>query len=68
MRILLYALSVSVVVILAFWAYGEGYETRATERDVARLERTIGARHQELSMLRAEWAYLNRPVCKSWLR
>ncbi|SEL08316.1 cell division protein FtsL [Jannaschia helgolandensis] len=61
MRILLYALSVSVVVILAFWAYGEGYETRATERDVARLERTIGARHQELSMLRAEWAYLNRP-------
>lgn len=61
MRTLLYALSIAVVVGLAFWAYGEGYETRQTEREVARLERIVGARHQELSMLRAEWAYLNRP-------
>ncbi|WP_211605530.1 cell division protein FtsL [Jannaschia faecimaris] len=56
-----YALSIAAVVGLAFWAYDEGYETRQTEREVARLEREIGARHQELSMLRAEWAYLNRP-------
>ncbi|CTQ48852.1 cell division protein FtsL [Jannaschia donghaensis] len=61
MRSLLYALSIAAVVGLAFWAYGEGYETRQTEREVARLEREIGTRHQELSMLRAEWAYLNRP-------
>ena len=61
MRGLAYAFSVAAVVALAFWAYSEGYRTRATEREVARLEREIGARHQELSMLRAEWAYLNRP-------
>ncbi|MCK0167381.1 hypothetical protein MWU52_07455 [Jannaschia sp. S6380] len=61
MRAFLYALSICAVVGLAFWAYGSGYKTRATERAVAKLEREIGARHQELSMLRAEWAYLNRP-------
>ena len=61
MRSLFYALSILAVVAMAFWAYGEGYETRQTERAVARLEREIGARHHELSMLRAEWAYLNRP-------
>ncbi len=61
MRAMLYATCIAGVVGLAFWAYGEGYETRATERGVARLEQEIGNRHQELSMLRAEWAYLNRP-------
>lgn len=61
MRGLLYTLSTVVVVLLGVWAYHEGYETRATERAVAKLEREIGRRHQELSMLRAEWAYLNRP-------
>ncbi|MEM9798430.1 MAG: hypothetical protein AAF919_18210 [Pseudomonadota bacterium] len=61
MRGLLYSLSIAVVVLLAFWAYGEGYETRATQRAVSDLRVQIGARHQELSMLRAEWAYLNRP-------
>lgn len=61
MRSLFYALSILAVVAMAFWAYGEGYETRQTERAVARLEREIGTRHHELSMLRAEWAYLNRP-------
>ena len=61
MRGLLYTLSICAVIGLAFWAYGSSYETRTLERQVARLEREIGARHQELAMLRAEWAYLNRP-------
>ncbi|MEM8850989.1 MAG: cell division protein FtsL [Pseudomonadota bacterium] len=61
MRTLLYALSIAAVVGLAFWSYRESYETRATERAVADLQRKIGQRHQKLSMLRAEWAYLNRP-------
>ena len=61
MRMVIYAACIVGVVALAFWAYGEGYDTRATERAVARLEREIGARHRELSMLKAEWAYLNRP-------
>ena len=61
MRGFLYSLSICAVVGLAFWAYREGYDTRATERSVAELQREIGRRHRELSMLRAEWAYLNRP-------
>lgn len=61
MRGFLYALSICAVIGLAFWAYREGYGTRATERDVALLEMKIGQRTQELSLLRAEWAYLNRP-------
>jgi hypothetical protein len=61
MRVLLYCLSVAATVMLGVWAYREGYETRAASRAVAELEREIGARHRELSMLRAEWAYLNRP-------
>ncbi|PWJ13278.1 cell division protein FtsL [Jannaschia seohaensis] len=61
MRGFIYTVSTVIVVLLGVWAYHEGYETRATEKAVAQLEREIGQRHQELSMLRAEWAYLNRP-------
>ncbi len=61
MRTLLYALGVAGVVALAFWAYDQGYATRAVEREVARLERDVAARERELAMLHAEWAYLNRP-------
>ena len=61
MRGLITCLSVLATVMLGVWAYREGYETRETERAVARVEQRIGVRHRELSMLRAEWAYLNRP-------
>ena len=61
MRGLLYTFSILAVVALGFWAYREGYETRATARAVEQLQRQIGARHEEVAMLRAEWAYLNRP-------
>ena len=61
MRIVLYSTSVLAVVVLAFWAYREGYETRATAREVARLHRAIAQADATLAMLNAEWAYLNRP-------
>jgi len=61
MRHLLYAISLLSVVVLAFWAYNEGYKTRATARAVLHLQAEIGRRHEELAVLRAEWAYLNRP-------
>ena len=61
MRPFLYALSMLLVVALAFWAYEEGYETRATARAVQGLKAEIGRRHEEMAVLRAEWAYLNRP-------
>lgn len=61
LRSLTYPLSVAAVVALGFWAYREGYETRAVEREVHRLERAIRDRERDIEMLRAEWAYLNRP-------
>lgn len=61
MRALLYLLSMSGVVALAYWAYHQGYETRHTGREVDKLQRELGQLHEELSVLRAEWAYLNRP-------
>ena len=61
MRSLTYPLSVACVLALGFWAYREGYETRAVEREVRDLRETIAERKRDLGMLRAEWAYLNRP-------
>lgn len=61
MRGLMYFLSTIAVVCLAYWAYHQGYETRQTAREVAKLQRDIGRAHERLTVLRAEWAYLNRP-------
>lgn len=61
MRSLLYVLSGLLVMGLAYWAYHENYETQASLRDVRDLHRQIGAAHQRLNVLDAEWAYLNRP-------
>jgi hypothetical protein len=61
MRTILYAFSILAVIILGFWAYNEGYKTRATEQAVTLLKSEIGKRHEEMAVLRAEWAYLNRP-------
>ncbi|MEE9389018.1 MAG: cell division protein FtsL [Paracoccaceae bacterium] len=61
MRPLLYILSAFAVMGLAFWAYQENYETQQALRDVDGLQREIGDLREELSVLRAEWAYLNRP-------
>ena len=61
MRGLLYLLSIVGVVALAYWAYHQGYETRAMAREVTDLQRELRVMHEELSVLRAEWAYLNRP-------
>ncbi|WP_084863203.1 cell division protein FtsL [Salibaculum halophilum] len=61
MRSLLYVLSALAVVALGVWAYQENYRTQAAMREVRALHRDIGAAHERLQMLRAEWAYLNRP-------
>ncbi|HHS94017.1 MAG TPA: cell division protein FtsL [Rhodobacterales bacterium] len=57
----LYILSAFIVILLAYWAYHENYKTQAVLDEVEALQRDIGQMHEELAVLRAEWAYLNRP-------
>ncbi|MEO0916025.1 MAG: cell division protein FtsL [Pseudomonadota bacterium] len=61
MRGLFYVFAALVVMGLAFWAYQENYKTQAAIKEVRQLHAQIGAAHERLGMLRAEWAYLNRP-------
>ena len=50
-----------LVIGLGYWAYHQTILTQQAERRVERLQAEIGAQRQRLSILRAEWAYLNRP-------
>ncbi|MFT5630885.1 MAG: hypothetical protein ACI82I_000738 [Gammaproteobacteria bacterium] len=61
MRTVLYLMAALAVMGLAFWSYQENYKTRDALGEVRSLHAQIGANHQRLRMLRAEWAYLNRP-------
>ncbi len=61
MRSIFYILSGLMVMGLAYWAYHENYETQASLKDVRSLHSQIGAAHERLNVLQAEWAYLNRP-------
>jgi hypothetical protein len=61
MRSFLYILSTLGVIALAFWAYRENYATQAALQQARELRKEIRATHRRLSVLRAEWAYLNRP-------
>lgn len=61
MRSLLYILTVLSVIGLAFWAYQENYRTQAEIARTEKISADIGKARARLSVLRAEWAYLNRP-------
>jgi len=61
MRGLPVILAALAVIGLGYWAYSQTIQTQAAIRDVERLQREIGAERERLSVLRAEWAYLNRP-------
>jgi hypothetical protein len=61
MRGVLLILSVLVAVGFGFWAYRVNYDTQAALRRVAALETAIGQERERLVVLRAEWAWLNRP-------
>jgi hypothetical protein len=61
MRTILYILTAFAVVGLAFWAYRENYATQQALKEAESLHAEIRAAHARLTVLRAEWAYLNRP-------
>lgn len=61
MRPLLAVLTVLSVMALGYWAYMENFRTHQALRDLDRVNRDIARQEERLAMLRAEWAYLNRP-------
>ncbi|MBU2963293.1 cell division protein FtsL [Citreicella sp. C3M06] len=61
MRTLLYVTTFLGLIGLAFWAYRENYDTQAALDTVEDLQRDIGDARARLAILKAEWAYLNRP-------
>ncbi|WP_410219300.1 cell division protein FtsL [Paracoccus sp. (in: a-proteobacteria)] len=61
MRSVTYLACALVVMALAFWAYRENYATQASIGEMAQVQREIANLREELGVLRAEWAFLNRP-------
>jgi len=61
MKALLYVLTALTVIGLAFWAYVENDRTRTALGRLQALQADVGTAHARLNVLRAEWAYLNRP-------
>ena len=61
MRSLLYIVTALAVISLAFWAYRENYQTQAEIARTEKINKEIGNARARLTVLRAEWAYLNRP-------
>jgi len=61
MRLTLYLATSALVVAFAFWAYHVNYTTQEAVRRVDNLRQAISTERAAISMLNAEWAYLNRP-------
>ena len=61
MRSFIYSLTFAFLVGLAFWAYQENIKTKNAITKTEKLQKEIGIARAGLSILRAEWAYLNRP-------
>ena len=61
MKSVIYVLTALGVIGLAFWAYRENYATQAVLNNTDDLRREIRQTHARLAVLRAEWAYQNRP-------
>lgn len=61
MRTILSLLLAIAVLGLGAWAYRENYATQSAMAETEVLKQKIGAARARLAVLRAEWAYLNRP-------
>ncbi len=61
MRSVLLVFGVALVVFFATWAYRVNYRTQEAIARVDNLHREIAMERETIAVLRAEWAYLNRP-------
>ena len=61
MRGAIFLVGCSLLTALAYWAYSENYKTQAEIERVEALRYEIADRREAISILTAEWAYLNRP-------
>jgi len=61
MKTILYVFCCAVVISMAYWAYKENYRTQDSLRRVAVLQKEIAVEREAIGVLKAEWAYLNRP-------
>lgn len=61
MRLTLYLSAIVLVAVCATWAYRVNYATQEALNRVADLHAAIASEREALDVLRAEWAYLNRP-------
>lgn len=61
MRGVVFTVVALIVMGLGYWAYSENYKTQEAMREARALQREIGSSRETLSVLQAEWAYLNRP-------
>ena len=61
MRSLLNIFCFASVMVIAFWAYQENIKTKKEVKKTEDLQKAIGHARSRLAILRAEWAYQNRP-------
>lgn len=61
MKSIFLVMTACLVMALAVWAYRQNYETQARLREVNELRSEIANLRERAGVLRAEWAYLNRP-------
>ena len=61
MRIFIYITCSALVLLVAYWAYTENYTTQISIRRVNELHQQVANEKETISILNAEWAYLNRP-------
>lgn len=61
MKAVLYLSAVVLLAVCATWAYRVNYATQDALNHIADLRGEIAEEREALAVLRAEWAYLNRP-------
>ncbi|GAA4223260.1 hypothetical protein GGQ68_000816 [Sagittula marina] len=61
MRTVLFILAALAVIGSGYWAYRENYQTQDELDRAQGLRAEITGARERLAILRAEWAYLNRP-------